>query len=387
MGNHGNQLQLLLTEEQQRFDILLEGTSRSFFLSLRVLPKKIRRHIGLTYLLARLADTIADSKVGKNSLLIEFLRAYDNRIQDPKKELPNFEELALIQEDKAESELLLNAIIPISYLDGDVNLTNREIKRLSFLLESKKFSNIQMEVIRDYSLEKSRKFSNTDREKIRICLGIIISGQSLDLQRFTDASGDKIVSLDNEVELDDYTYRVAGSVGEFWTHMSLDHLFTVGVEDRKILFKKAINFGKSLQMINILRDLPEDLKMGRCYLPRETLADHNLRPEDLLNLENMERFKSLYDNYLKKASTYLDDAITYVNMLPRNQYRLRLSCMLPILIGQKTLILLKEGNILDPNNRIKISRTEIKNILRKAAITSISKKMSIRLLNKNRLII
>ena len=64
---------LSINVSEKRIDSLLEGTSRSFFLSLKVLPKKIRRQIGLTYLLARLADTIADSKVGENGALMKFL--------------------------------------------------------------------------------------------------------------------------------------------------------------------------------------------------------------------------------------------------------------------------------------------------------------------------
>jgi farnesyl-diphosphate farnesyltransferase len=325
-------------ESEKRIDYLLKGTSRSFFLSLKVLPKKIRRHVGLMYLLARLADTIADSKVGENKKLLQFLEEYNLRIQNKNKKLPDFSELATIQENKAEAELLYDVEIPVNYL------------------------------------EKSDNFSNSDKTKIRSCLDIIIGGQSLDLERFTDASGEKIIALDSEDELDDYTYRVAGCVGEFWTHMSLDHLFKLGQGDKEIIFEKAVNFGKSLQLINILRDLPEDLQMGRCYLPRRTLSEYDLNPEDLLNSENMDSFRPLFNSYLETASTYLDNAIEYIEMLPKNQYRLRLSCMLPVLIGQRTLILMKDGNILNSENRIKVLRPEIKKIMRKAIWLCLTRK-------------
>ena len=318
---------LSISVSENRIDTLLEGTSRSFYLSLKVLPKNIRRHIGLTYLLARLADTIADSKVGENKILLQSLKEYNARIQDSNKELPDFTKLASIQENKSESELLSDAIIPVNYL------------------------------------EKTDKFTDSDRQKIRRCLDIIIGGQSLDLERFTDASGNQIISLDNEEELDDYTYRVAGSVGELWTHMSLDHLFEMDSEMQDILFIKALNFGKSLQLINILRDLPEDLLMGRCYLPKETLEKYDLTAEDLKDSKNMEAFKPLFDIYLDRAISYLNDAIEYIEMLPKNQYRLRLSCMLPVLIGQRTLILLRKENILDSKNRIKVMRPEIRRIM------------------------
>ena len=58
-------------------DALLEANSRSFFLTLKVLPKKMRRSVGLLYLLARVADTIADSKTGEVQILLDALEAWD----------------------------------------------------------------------------------------------------------------------------------------------------------------------------------------------------------------------------------------------------------------------------------------------------------------------
>ena len=69
-------------ESEKEIDILLKGTSRSFYLSLKVLPKKIRKQIGLGYILPRLSDTIADSRVGDNKILLKLLKQYNQRIQD-----------------------------------------------------------------------------------------------------------------------------------------------------------------------------------------------------------------------------------------------------------------------------------------------------------------
>ena len=81
----------------------------------------------------------------------------------------------------------------------------------------------------DEIISKIVEFEDRDKDSIRRCLGIIISGQILDLERFSNTSG-KITSLSEESELDDYAYRVAGSVGEFWTRMSIDHLFETDKE-------------------------------------------------------------------------------------------------------------------------------------------------------------
>ena len=89
-------------------------------------------------------------------------------------------------------------------------------------------------------------------------------------------------------------------------------------------------------------------------------------------MNNIEKFRPLYDSYIIWAENYLDEAVDYIKMLPRSQFRLRLSCLLPVLIGQRTLQLLRDGNILDYNRRIKVLRPEIKKIMRKAIWLSLT---------------
>src|ERR1019366_6101969 len=63
-----------------------------------------------------------------------------------------------------------------------------------------------------------------DLERVREVLAIIISGQALDVERFAQADASHIAALENDEQLDDYVYRVAGCVGEFWTRMCRAHL-------------------------------------------------------------------------------------------------------------------------------------------------------------------
>ena len=65
-------------------------------------------------------------------------------------------------------------------------------------------------------IEAFGRVGSADRDMMLECLLTIISGQRLDIERF-GTRGSSIVSLQNDNEMDDYTYRVAGSVGEFWT--------------------------------------------------------------------------------------------------------------------------------------------------------------------------
>ncbi len=329
-----------------KIDKLLETTSRSFYPTLKYLPKKIRGQIGLLYLLARLADTIADSKHGETDVLLDLLSKYNDVAQGRTTKLPDFTDLAEIQTNPHEAELLLNA--------KDV-------------------------------IEGLSEYEEGDRQRILECLEIIVGGQVLDLQRFGPAKeGGSISSLTSNEELDDYAYRVAGCVGTFWSKMSLAHLMTLSPEKEKVFLEKGIQFGKALQMINILRDIPEDLRFGRCYIPREALAEHGLSPEDILGDSNLEAFRPLYDSYLDLTNVHLEAATDYIRMLPDKQFRLKASCMLPVLIGQRTVTLLRTGNILDSNERIKVTRDEIKSYARKLLRALIIPGGVVRLLEKNK---
>jgi farnesyl-diphosphate farnesyltransferase len=329
-----------------KIDKLLETTSRSFYPTLKYLPKKIRGQIGLLYLLARLADTIADSKHGETDVLLDLLKKYNDVAQGRSRKLPDFNDLAEIQTNPHEAELLMNA--------EDV-------------------------------IEGLSEYEEGDRQRILECLEIIVGGQVLDLQRFGPAKeGGNISSLKTNEELDDYAYRVAGCVGTFWSKMSLAHLMTLPPEKEKVFLEKGIQFGKALQMINILRDIPEDLRFGRCYIPSEALAEHGLEPEDILGDSNLETFRPLYDSYLDLTNVHLEAATDYIRMLPDKQFRLKASCMLPVLIGQRTVTLLRTGNILDSDERIKVTRDEIKSYARKLLRALIIPGGVRRLLEKNK---
>ncbi len=324
---------------------LLEGTSRSFYLTLKRLPKSVKGQIGLLYLLARISDTIADSGDSGGEDLLELLENYNNRAQGHSDSMPNFSNLSDVQENPAEGLLLRGAYGPIELLEASAVV---------------------------------------DREMIRRCLNIIVSGQRMDLDRFSNNDGGEIQSLRTYGEMDDYAYRVAGSVGEFWTEICLEHAFEATPKMKEKLMSSGVRFGKALQLINILRDIPEDLGIGRCYIPTDDLEEIGLSPNDLLNPDSIDIFRPLLDQYIAKTEEHLDQAVMYIGLLPHNQYRLRGACMIPVIIGQRTLALLKTHNVLDKNRRVKVSRKEIKEIMRKVIVSLPFKRMSKSLLAQHR---
>lgn len=339
-----------------RLNALLKQTSRSFYLTLRVLPRAIRPQIGLAYLLARTTDTIADTEIVPVAQRLAALQVWREWILGTGSTALNFGELARHQGSPAERKLLENGEAAVAELSG---------------------------------------LSATDLTRVRQVLDTITSGQELDLRRFggvrqstpdlppgenrlnapansaTSVSTPtqppkKIIALQNAAELDDYTYRVAGCVGEFWTEMCVAHLFrqpeltALATPHFKEL---GVRFGKGLQLVNILRDVPADLRQGRCYLPGDLLAEAGLTPADLLSPGNEARFRPLYNHYLERAAAHLAAGWEYTNLIPFRRVRLRLACAWPILIGAETIQRLQREPILDPTRRVKISRADVRRIL------------------------
>ncbi|HEY1716939.1 MAG TPA: phytoene/squalene synthase family protein [Verrucomicrobiae bacterium] len=309
---------------------LLQATSRSFYLTLRVLPARVRPQIGLAYLLARTTDTIADTELVPPAQRLDALQKLRERILGQNSAPLNFGDLAEKQNLSAERLLL--------------------------------------EKVED-SLAALQKFSEADQKLIRDVLVTITSGQELDLRRFEKTSTDKIIPLETAAELDDYTYRVAGCVGEFWTKICRAHLFPKAKIDDAQFIADGIRFGKGLQLVNILRDLPTDLRNGRCYLPLEKLPENNLTPSDLLNPANENKFRPPYNHYLDLAESHLRAGWNYTNTIPFSQFRVRLACAWPILIGMKTISRLRSGGILDPARRVKISRGEVRGIILRSILS------------------
>jgi farnesyl-diphosphate farnesyltransferase len=207
-------------------------------------------------------------------------------------------------------------------------------------------------------LDTLQEFSAADRLRIRNVLDTITHGQEMDLIRFGTASAEHIAALRTHEELDEYTYEVAGCVGEFWTHMCRAHVFPEDSLNDEALLANGIRFGKGLQLVNILRDLPEDLHQGRCYIPEDQLSKHGLRPSDLLNANNISRFRHLYDGYLQQAEDHLAAGWQYTMALPFRYIRIRLACAWPLLIGLETVEELRRGNILDGRYHIRIPHSD-----------------------------
>ena len=318
---------------------LLRDVSRSFYLTLRVLPAAIRSQIGLAYLLARTTDTIADTELVPVNERLAALAALRERILGKTSTPVDFRRFAE----------------PAAPHDKSPASTAAVAERVLLLRVEE-------------ALTVLAACDAADRQRINDVLDTITGGQELDLRRFARAGERAISALPTAADLDDYAYRVAGCVGEFWTQMCRAHLFPDVRLDEAQLLANGIRFGKGLQLVNILRDLPKDLRTGRCYLPAPELASCGLTPADLLDPAHEPRLRPVYDRWLDRAEQHLAAGWEYTNTLPRGQIRLRLACAWPVLIGLQTLRRLRTSRVLDPAARIKITRAEVRGIIVKTVL-------------------
>lgn len=110
-----------------------------------------------------------------------------------------------------------------------------------------------------------------------------------------------------------YCYRVASIVG-----LLAAEIF--GYQDRQTL-KYAHDLGLAFQLTNIIRDVGEDARRGRIYLPVEDLQRFNVPASDLLQGEHSDRFVALMQFQTERAISFYDQAMAQLPAIDRKAQR------------------------------------------------------------------
>lgn len=321
VGTEGGLPPISDVEKDALLSELLRGVSRAFYLTIRVLPRRLREPIGLAYLLARAADTIADTSMLPSNERLKHLLAFRGQV---------------------EGAASLDALREISGSLTDMQAIPDE----RVLLES---------LPKVFALLES--LSVTDQGHVRSVVATLTRGMEIDLGTFPSEDSGDVAAFRDWAELDNYTYYVAGCVGEFWTAVTMEHTPSLGNWDVTHMSEVGVRFGKALQMTNVLRDVPKDLRLGRCYLPQDELLAAGLSPGDLLDSANDAKARAVLVEGIRKTLEHYVAAEEYLLAIPRRHLRLRLAVLWPILIGLGTLerLALNEG-WLDLEMPSKVSR-------------------------------
>ena len=320
---------------------LLKGVSRSFYLTLNVLPAGMRDPVGVAYLLARAADTIADTALIPPGQRLELLLSLRPRMNDA----------------TADDGALYRIASEVA---GQQTQSDEKI-----LLESL-----------GAALTVLTQLSDADQLAVRAIVTTLTEGMEYDLRTFPDERSGRVIALDTWDDLDRYTYLVAGCVGEFWTKMTYAHVPRALKGNPATLMRDGVRFGKALQMVNVLRDCGKDLRIGRCYLPETMLQQAGLRAQDLLAPDASQRARALMFDLVRRTLDHFRAAIDYTFAIPGWSLRLRLACLWPILIGLDTLLLLVDNeDWLDPQKASKLKRGDVYRILVRSTLSAPSNRL------------
>lgn len=309
---------------------LLKSVSRSFYLSIRVLPQNLRHPVGLAYLLARASDTIADTEGTPPQTRMRRLADFESLI----KGIPSPHAITSIQRDiqpEHDGESALIAALP--------------------------------QVLLQFSLLEMWEWQITSE-----LLANIIRGQTNDLEIFNEPN--TIIALPDASGLEDYIYLVAGCVGEWWTRLCFHLLPKYSHSSEDDLSPLASSFGKALQLVNILRDFPADIAAGRCYLPASELRKINVDPIVLRHA--MGEAQPVYDAWLARARSMLEQGRQYIEAV-RNR-RVRIACYLPWRLAGQTLDLIEQRQPLLNGGKVKVSRSAVRAAMWRSLMVAFSNK-------------
>jgi len=291
--------------------------------------------MGLAYLFARAADTIADTDLIGREQRLRYLNQF--RMQ--------FGSGLIARRDV---QAIQAALIPHQADSAEQVLLQRLEDCLSLY----------------------DRFDPEDQERIRWLMGVLPDGMAMDLTHFQGDSAQDLTAFQTLDELDQYTYYVAGCVGEFWTRMVCAHCPSMSDWDVKKMSAIGVRFGKGLQLTNIVKDIARDLHRGRCYVPEPFLREAGLTPVDLLNRENLPKFRPVLMRLIKMAMEHLDQGWMYTMALPRLETRQRLACMWPILLAGETLKRVAAApDLLDPAVNVKAPRSVVYRVMALTTVT------------------
>ncbi|HEY2744690.1 MAG TPA: squalene/phytoene synthase family protein [Polyangia bacterium] len=328
---------MLRAVPDRSLDEILSKVSRSFYLSLAILPRTMRSQLSAAYLVARAADTIADTRLVHAERRIELLDGMRRALGDPAR---------------------------IAAYVGDVG---HELRAPDAGADDKSAAERLLLTRLGDCLTRLGEFEAADRERAKKVLGTLITGMERDLSRFAD--GERLVALETIADLDEYTYMAAGCVGEYWTVMTAAHVPTVRRLARPDFVARGVRLGKALQLVNVIRDAAQDLAQGRCYVPRALLGRHGLAPESLREPRERRRARPVLDELRAMALGHIDAAFPYVMAIPRWEPRLRLAALWPLWIGLGTLEKLAAADDpLDPAAPVKVSRGDVYRILAESSM-------------------
>lgn len=311
-------LSLLRPEDadQQRVTELLEKASRTFALTIPMLPQPLRHAMGVAYLLMRNADTLEDAAEHSRERRIAMLTRFSMLLRSP---------------DRGEAHRFVDAV---SDFDSDPDYLE--------VLEATPFLLGQLAAMPD----GTEQIICDHVDRVAAHMAFWVSRH--------DADGH--LQLERVRELEEYCYGVAGIVGEMITDLVSEYDPSLDRQRLLAMHANAVDFGIGLQLTNVLKDSWRDAQEGRRYLPaRFVKFDGTDRPGSLRPLVAM-------------AMHRLDRGIEYTAAIPYDHAGIRNFCLIALALAAASLSAVHEREAqLLAGTEVKIDRGQVASLIARSA--------------------
>ena len=309
---------------------ILPAVSRTFALGIKVLPGALGQAVLDAYLLCRIADTVEDAPdmlpERKAELFDDFLASFES----PEALRRFVEGVKPLRGDQAHLALTHNSDLVLAHFAALPVATQAMVRKwvTEMVIGMRKFVLLYPNGIRIQTVE----------------------------------------------EYKEYCYYVAGTVGYMLTDLWHEHSSSISERRYAILRERCRAFAEALQTVNILKDVAVDAeKENSIYVPEELLRAQGSTHSRILAPELIARNREALTQLIQLAWHDLEEARTYLLLIPRRAVSIRLFCILPLLLAYATLRdLVQSTAMLKPGGSVKISRREVKSLLMTGAMLVMS---------------
>ncbi len=298
-------------------DILLEGVSRTFALTIPQLPEGLYAPVANAYLLCRIVDTIED----EISLTPEQKKSYCSEFIDVVKTSNNTNSFA-----ERLAPLLSEQTIPAEH--SLIRLIPRVIAI-------------------------THTFAAPQIEALANCVETMAKGMPI------YQAHDLHAGLATMPEMNDYCYYVAGCVGEMLAKLFCHYSPEIS-RHRKQLLELSVSFGQGLQMTNILKDIWDDAERGVCWLPQEIFNETGFDLSNIQYKKTTLEFQQGLEHLINIAHDHLKDALAYTLLIPEHETGIRNFCFWALGMAVLTLKKIKNNLGFTDSQQVKISRNSVK---------------------------
>ena len=308
---------LLNLTDNELQSLLLEGVSRTFALTIPVLPDELNSVVANAYLLCRTVDTIEDEATLTADQKKFFCESFINVVRTGEGAKGFSQSLAPLLSDKT---------LPAEHTL--IKLCHRVISI-------------------------THSFDAEQVDALATCVEIMAKG--MPLYQSVDLSG----GLKTMKDLDQYCYFVAGCVGEMLARLFCHHSTEIN-KHKDELMSLAVSFSQGLQMTNILKDIWDDKKRDVCWLPQEVFNQYGFDLSTLSKDTHDTNFNKGMVKLCDRAEEHLRDALTYTLIIPRNETGIRKFCLWAIGMAILTISKIRKYPDFKHSNDVKISRRQVK---------------------------